>query len=121
MSKRRSGQASAPKYTANHYSYSINWSDEDSVFIGKVAEFPSLGAHGDTPEAALREIMFVVGEVVKDLARGGEEIPEPFSKRSYSGKLNVRMPPQKHRELAIEAAREHVSLNQLINMKLGGN
>jgi predicted HicB family RNase H-like nuclease len=91
------------------------------VFIGKVAEFPSLGAHGDTPEAALREIMFVVSEVVKDLARGGDEIPEPFSKRTYSGKLNLRMPPQMHRELAMEAAREHVSLNQLINLKLGGD
>lgn len=46
--------------------YSIAWSEEDDVFIGRVAEFPSLAAHGDTPDAALHEIMTVVKMTTAD-------------------------------------------------------
>jgi len=106
------------KYCADQYLYSVGWSEEDQVYVATVAEFPLLAAHGETPEAALREITFVVQVVLKDLAESQESIPEPLGKRPYSGRLNVRMPKQLHRQLAIEAAREGISLNQLINLKL---
>ena len=103
---------------AEHYTYTVRWSEEDSVFIGRVAELPSLAAHGQTLEAALREIKFVVSDVLADLAGSGEPVPEPFSKRKFSGKFVVRVPEFVHRELAIRAAGEGVSLNQLVNSKL---
>ena len=74
------------------YEYKVRWSEEDKAFIGRVAEFPSLAAHGDTPEAALKEIQFVVSAVLDDLEERGETPPEPISCREFSGKLNVRMP-----------------------------
>ena len=103
---------------ANEYQYSVVWSDEDGAFVGRVVEFPSLAAHGKTLEKALHEINQVVGFVLEDLAESGEPIPEPLSKRRFSGKLNVRMPSQLHRQLSVEAAREGVSLNQWITMTL---
>jgi predicted RNase H-like HicB family nuclease len=107
---------SLPK--AEHYLYSVGWSDADEAFIARVAEFPSLAAHGDTQEEALREIKDVVGFVLNDLKESDEPIPEPFGKRSFSGKLVLRMPEYMHRQLTIEAMQQGISLNQLLNLKL---
>lgn len=111
-------KAESAHYKAEEYLYSVMWSDEDKVFIGRVLEFPSLAAHGDTQEAALKEIRSVVEFVLEDLRESGEEAPLPLSKREFSGKLNLRMSKQLHRQLAAEAERQGVSLNQLINTKL---
>ena len=70
-------------HQADHYTYTVRSSEEDGIFIGRVAEFPSLAAHGHTLEAALAEIKFVVSEVLKDLAESGEEIPEPGISVNY--------------------------------------
>lgn len=103
---------------ADQYSYNVAWSEDDRVFIGRVAEFPSLAAHGNTQEKALREIRTVVEYVLEDLKQDGSEIPVPLGKRSFSGKLNLRMPKELHRRLAVESEMQGVSLNALINAKL---
>lgn len=103
---------------ARDYTYSVAWSDEDKVFIGRVVEFPSVTAHGRTPEAALREIMAVVGDCITEMQEASEPVPEPIGRRKYSGKFVLRLPVSLHRDLALEAAREGVSLNQLIALKL---
>jgi len=96
----------------------VTWSSEDEVFVAHVLEFRSLAAHGDTAEAALAELRSVVEFVVSDLEKEGELVPKSLSERSYSGKLVLRMPPSMHRQLAIEATRESISLNQLIYLKI---
>jgi len=100
------------------YLYTVGWSEEDAVYIGRVSEFSLLAAHGDTPQAALDEIMNVVRIVLEDLRESGEYVPAPFSARQFSGKLNVRMPPALHRRLSVEAAQQGTSLNNFINSKL---
>jgi predicted HicB family RNase H-like nuclease len=105
-------------YKPDDYSYRVNWHEPDRCFLGRVEEFPSLSGIGDSLEEALQEIKTVVRAVLEDMAAAGEEIPEPYSRRSFSGKLNLRMPEELHRKLALEAARQGVSLNQLINLKL---
>ncbi|MGK2927239.1 MAG: toxin-antitoxin system HicB family antitoxin [Lysobacterales bacterium] len=42
----------------------------------------------------------------------------PISARSYSGKFMVRVPPEVHRLLAIQAAESGVSLNRLVSSKM---
>lgn len=106
------------QFNTRDYIYSVVWSEEDEAFIGRVLEFPSLAAHGSTQAKALSEIQLVVQHAFEDLQDSGEEVPEPLNKRRYSGKLNVRLPKYLHRQLAIEAAEEGVSLNQLISTKL---
>lgn len=119
MSRNRAARgAQNPPYKSEDYLYSVVWSDDDEAFIGRVLEFPSLAAHGNTPEKALREIRAVVGYALSDLEDSGEAIPEPLRKRSFSGRLNLRMPKQLHRQLVVEAEQEGVSLNQWINAKL---
>ncbi|MDP2345982.1 MAG: toxin-antitoxin system HicB family antitoxin [Deltaproteobacteria bacterium] len=96
----------------DQYSYTIAFSPADGAFVGRVAEWPSLAAHGPTADAALKEIRFAVEAALEDMAE--ETPPEPLSRRNYSGKLLLRLPTDLHRFLAVEAEREATSLNQLI-------
>jgi len=116
---KKANKENLPK--VEQYLYSVGWSEEDSAFVARVAEFPSLAAHGDTLEDALREIKAVVALVAADLQETGEPIPEPFGKRSFSGRLVLRMPEYLHRKLALDAMQQGVSLNQLLNLKLEAN
>jgi predicted HicB family RNase H-like nuclease len=69
-------------------------------------------------EVALRGIRKLVEDVVKDMQDEGEAVPEPIACRHYSGKFMIRIPPQVHRKLAIQAAESGVSLNRLASSKL---
>lgn len=104
--------------TLDQFTYRVTWSDEDNQCVGLCAEFPSLSWLDTTPEKALRGIRKVVAEVVADMRAHGEPVPEPISRRRYSGKFMVRVPPEVHRRLALEAAEEDVSLNRLVSSKL---
>ena len=57
-------------------------------------------------------------DVVREMKANGESIPEPLSSRRYSGKFMVRVPPELHRQLVLEAAEEDISLNRLVSAKL---
>ncbi len=52
------------------------------------------------------------------MAAAGEQVPEPFADRTYSGKFNLRVGENLHRELAIQAAEDGLSLNQYVVRKL---
>jgi predicted HicB family RNase H-like nuclease len=103
---------------SDRYTYRVTWSEEDQEHVGLCAEFPSLSWLASSPEAALRGIRTVVAEVVKDMQSNGEAIPEALASRHFSGKFMVRVPPEVHRQLAVEAAEAGVSLNRLASAKL---
>ena len=102
----------------DHYTYRVTWSEDDGEYVGLCAEFMSLSHLASTPEKALRGIRKVVADVVEDLAANGEAVPEALSSRQYSGKFGVRVPPEVHRQLALEAAEAKISLNRLVSAKL---
>jgi predicted HicB family RNase H-like nuclease len=102
----------------DRYTYRITWSDEDQEYAGLCVEFPSLSWLDKKPEAALVGIRGVVAEAVKDMKANGETPPEPLSSKRFSGKFMVRIPPELHRKLAIEAQEEGISLNRLASDKL---
>jgi len=102
----------------DHYTYRVTWSAEDGEHVGLCAEFPSLSWLAKTPEDALAGIRGVVAECVGDMAASAEQVPEPIADRRYSGEFKVRIPPQQHRRLAIEASEQGVSLNRLVSAKL---
>ncbi|MCB0000139.1 MAG: type II toxin-antitoxin system HicB family antitoxin [Anaerolineales bacterium] len=102
----------------DRYTYRVTWSDEDEAHVGLCAEFPSLSWLAASPEEALRGIRQIVAGVVADMEQSGEKIPEPIAAKQYSGKFLVRVPPEIHRRLALEAAEAGVSLNRLASAKL---
>lgn len=103
-----------------HYTYRVTWSEEDKEFVGLCSEFPSLSYLGASRSEALEGISKLVEEVVKDMLENEEEIPVPFSERHYSGKFQVRIPPEQHRLLTMKAQEAGVSLNRYISSKLLG-
>ena len=102
----------------DRYTYRVTWSEDDQEYVGLCAEFSSLSWLARTPEAALKGIRQVVADVVKDMQDQGEEVPVPIASRHYSGKFMVRVPPEVHRDLALQAAEAGVSLNRLASAKL---
>jgi predicted HicB family RNase H-like nuclease len=102
----------------DRYTYRVTWSEEDGEYVGLCAEFPALSWLAGTPERALRGIRKVVAGVLADLEANGEQVPEPLATRSYSGRFLVRVPPELHRRLSIEAAEAGISLNRLASAKL---
>jgi predicted HicB family RNase H-like nuclease len=102
----------------DHYTYRVTWSEDDQEYVGLCAEFPSLSWLSRSPEAALRGIRGVIADVVSDLKKSQEPVPEPLASRSFSGKFMVRVPPDVHCELAVEAAEAGISINRLATVKL---
>ena len=82
---------------SDRYIYRIIWSDEGKEYVGLCVEFPSLSWLAESPESALKGIREVVEDVIKFI---------------------VRIPPEVHRNLAIEAEEEGISLNRLVSAKL---
>lgn len=101
-----------------HYSYRVIWSSEDEEFVGLCAEYPSLSYLDEDRLKALNGITDLVKDVVADMEANGEKPPVPISERNYSGKFQVRITPERHRMLAIEAAEQNVSLNRYVSDKL---
>ncbi|MGD9878118.1 MULTISPECIES: type II toxin-antitoxin system HicB family antitoxin [Desulfococcus] len=52
------------------------------------------------------------------MGQTGEPVPEPIAGKHFSGKFMVRVPPEVHRKLAIQAAESGVSLNRIASFKL---
>ena len=102
----------------DHYTYRVTWSEDDREYVGLCAEFPSVSWLDTTPENALRGIRKVIAEVITDMNKSGEKVPEPIASKQYSGKFIVRVPPEVHRYLAIEAAESGVSINRIVSAKL---
>ena len=102
----------------DHYTYRITWSEEDHKHVALCAELPSLSWLAPTPQEALAGLQELVRDVVADMKGSGETPPEPLADRAYSGRFVVRLPPESHRELVLQAAEEGVSLNRLVSARL---
>ena len=96
------------------YTYRVEWSEEDQTHVAHCLEFPSFKATGSTMEKALAEIKFVIAAAVEWMREGGEKVPEPFGTKQYKGNLTLRIPADLHRNIAIRAAEEGVSINQYV-------
>jgi len=102
----------------DYYTYRITWSNEDGEYVGLCAEFPSVSWLDKTPEAALKGIRKLVTEAVSDMKSNNENVPQPLALQSYSGKFMVRIPPNIHRDIAMQAAEAKISINRVVSAKL---
>lgn len=102
----------------DRYTYRVTWSEEDQEYLALCTEFPSLSWLAETQEQALSGIRGLINECLIDMQKNGESAPEPLATKQYSGKFMVRIPPETHRHLAVEAAEAGVSLNRLVASRL---
>ncbi len=109
---------STPTADISHYTYRVSWSVEDQEFVATCLEFPSLSWLAASQVDALTGLEGLIAQVASDMTANGERIPEPLAERTYSGKFNLRVGEALHRRLAMEAAEENLSINQLIVRRL---
>ncbi len=63
------------------YEIIIYWSREDGAFVAEVTELPGCVAHGDTQEAALRNVNQAMDLWLDSAREFGDPIPEPKGER----------------------------------------
>jgi predicted HicB family RNase H-like nuclease len=95
------------------YRVVVRWSEEDEAYIAEVPAVFGAGGDGPSLEEAVRAAQESVREILEVSKEHGDPIPpSDVEAPKYSGQIRLRMPMSLHRELAEEAERERVSLNQ---------
>jgi antitoxin HicB len=87
-------------------------------WTASVEELPDCKASGASPEEAVHRVRVAMEQWISAAIERKEEIPEPRSGSTASGRLLVRMPKTLHGQLARAAEHEGVSLNQFITSSL---
>ena len=96
--------------------FTVNiYQDEDKDYLAHLIELPTVSAFGNSPAAALKELA-VAWKAVKESY--GKDVPLAPARKEYTGQFNIRVDKRVHRLLAMEAARNGISLNALVSQKL---
>jgi predicted HicB family RNase H-like nuclease len=96
---------------AARYAKFVEWSDEDKCFIGRCPELMLGGVHGNDEAKVYAELCAAVEETVESIHADGQAMPQPLSKKGFSGKFVLRVEPAIHRRLAAKALAAGESLN----------
>ena len=92
----------------------VEYDDEAKIFHGEVIGLKdTITFQGKSVEELRKAFQDSVNDYLAWCEERGEQ-PE----KTYSGKLHIRMNPSLHAHLAIEATKQGISLNDLINQKL---
>lgn len=94
--------------TYKGYAARIEYSDEDSCFVGHIAGIRDvIGFHADS----VKELRKAFKETVDDYVSTCEKLKKSPQK-PYSGKMMLRVPPEVHARAAMMAEAHNMSLNQ---------
>jgi predicted RNase H-like HicB family nuclease len=106
-------KAKGKKHGDLEYQVNISFDPRDNIYVARIPELENCQTHGSTPEAALRNAEEAIALWLETARDNGIEIPEPASRKSYSGRFVVRTPEALHATLAREALRRGKSMNEL--------
>jgi len=99
------------KEQAARYAKFVEWSDEDRCFIGRCPELFGGAVHGNDEAKVYKELCETVEEWIELLQRDGARLPEPLTRKKFSGKFVLRVEPALHRRIAAKALAAGESLN----------
>jgi predicted HicB family RNase H-like nuclease len=89
---------------------SVHFSSEDEVFYGKVLGINDLISFEGS---SVRELKKSFQEAIEDYLETCEQVGKEPNK-TYKGTFNVRIPTQLHKEAAVFAAVNNLSLNDFV-------
>lgn len=96
------------------YLGSVEFSEEDGLFFGKVMGIRSLISYeGETAKELLEDFHGAVDDYLEACAADGRQ-PEV----AYKGSFNVRISPELHKRLVVYATAHQMSLNSYIEETL---
>ena len=94
----------------NGYHAKIEFDDKDNIFVGTVIGLNDiLGFHGISVEELKTSFKNCIDNYLKWCAEEGKQ-PE----KEFRGVFNIRISPESHREAALEAAKDGVTMNQFV-------
>ena len=100
--------------TYKGYIGTVNFSDKDNVFFGKIEGIDGLGNfEGESVKELTNAFHQAVDDYLEYCAIEGIE-----PRKSYSGTLNVRISPETHSRIAILAKQMGISINAFIKEAL---
>lgn len=100
--------------TYRGYAARIEYSEADECLIGRIAGINDIITfHGDSVEEIRKVFEESVDFYLESCAKSGREPNKP-----YSGRLMLRLPPELHARLAVEAQTQGKSLNNFLAEKL---
>ena len=86
--------------------------DSGEYYFASVLELDGCFSDGATPEEAYANIYEAMEGWIETRLKDGFSVPKPIDTEKYSGRFVLRIPKTLHAKLALEAARDGVSLNQ---------
>ena len=93
--------------------------DESGVYYSaQVKELDGCQSSGETLEEVYTNIYEAMEGWIEAKLENGFTIPMPQDENNYSGKFLLRLPKSLHKELALNAEHEGVSLNQYVLYRL---
>jgi len=96
---------------SDRYLKIVEWSEEDQCYVGTCPGLMRGGIHGNDETKVYRELCQAVEEWIAIYEEDGDPLPPATASKEYSGKFVVRIGKELHKDLAILALREGVSLN----------
>lgn len=87
-------------------------------YVAEIEDLPGCITEGETLEEVFQRIEDTRRAWIEIQYEDGAEIPLPRTEQQYSGRFLVRIPKGLHRQLAEEAKRQGVSLNQYVETML---
>ena len=97
-----------------NYVGSVEFSESDGVFFGKVMGIRAMISYeGTTAKELVEDFHGAVDDYLELCAEEGKE-PE----RAYKGSFNVRVSPELHKQAVIYASSRKMSLNSLVESAL---
>lgn len=90
--------------------------DGDTLYVGRVAEFPNISAFEDTFETARTLVVDAIQTLKKIADETHLEFPFPYPAPAdeFSGRVTLRLPKSLHAKVSRIAAQEDVSVNQYL-------
>jgi len=109
-SRKNAGSRTSNYLHYKNYTGSIEFSEEDAVFHGKVIGIKALiSFEGDSVNSIINDFHNAIDEYLDFCAQGGKKPEKPFK-----GSFNVRIGADLHRKATITASIRGISLNALV-------
>lgn len=94
----------------NGYHAKVEYDDKDNIFVGTVLGLnDTLAFHGKSVDELRNSFKNCIEDYI-DLCKEIGKQPE----KEFRGVFNIRISPESHREAAIEAAKDGVTMNQFV-------
>ena len=104
--------------SSDNYLKTIEWSDDDSCYIGTSSGLFIGGIHGDNQQQLFQELCEVIEETIQLFEAEGKPLPAATTNRTYSGKISLRIPPELHKRISVRAAQTGESVNRFVQHRL---